>query len=246
MRRYRTDLHIHTVLSACADLDMSPGAIVRIAKSRNIDLIGITDHNSTLQCKLTEELAVAAGIAVLCGVEVTTREEVHCLAYFGDLLTLDLFQLYLDTHLPKVPYKPEQMGYQVMVDRDEKVVTMVENYLNIALNQTIDEVEQEVHRLGGLFVPAHVERPMYGIFNQLGFMPDDLKCDALGIMSGSSEKEIRDRFHVAERMVLVKASDAHSPGEIGTGATWLEMEDISFEEIKMAFQRMEGRNTVVA
>ncbi|RMD59308.1 MAG: PHP domain-containing protein, partial [Nitrospirae bacterium] len=41
------DLHVHTCLSPCADIDMSPLRIIEKAKSKSIDIIGITDHNSS-------------------------------------------------------------------------------------------------------------------------------------------------------------------------------------------------------
>ena len=117
MKKFRADLHIHTVLSACATLDMSPVNIVNAAKDKNIDLIAITDHNSTLHCKLVKELADEKGLAVLFGAEVTTREEVHCLAYFGDLASLEQVQGYIDSHLPLIPYLPEHFGHQALVDK---------------------------------------------------------------------------------------------------------------------------------
>ncbi len=240
MKKFRADLHIHTVLSACASLDMSPVNIVNAAKEKNIDLIAITDHNSTLHCKLVKELAKEKGLAVLCGAEVTTREEVHCLAYFGDDVSLEKFQAYIDRHLPLIPYLPEQFGYQALVDREEKIIKLFVNYLNVALNQSIDQVEQEVHRLGGLFVPAHIERAMYGLFNQLGFVPEDLACDAMGIMSRSSESAIRNKFRIADNMPLIKSSDAHAPEQIGSGCTIFEMNDLSFEEIKKTLAGTEG------
>lgn len=246
MKRYRADLHIHTVLSACADLEMSPGAIVREAKNKNLDIIGITDHNSTLQCRLVKELAEEAGLAVLCGAEVTTREEVHCLAYFGDPETLGSFQAYLDTHLPVVKYRPESLGYQLVVDKNERIVRQIDNWLNIGLRQGIDAVEKEVHRLGGLFMPAHIERAVYGIFNQLGFIPDNLVCDGMGIMSISREQEIRSRFIPDPAIPLVRASDAHCLAQVGTGITWFEMEEITFGEIRQALAGRDGRKTWLA
>lgn len=245
MKHFRADLHIHTVLSACANLEMSPGTIVRKAKENNLDLIAITDHNSTLNCSLVKELANEEGIAVICGAEVTTREEVHCLAYFKDLETMELFQLYLDANLPEIPYQPEKFGYQVVVGKNEKIIRMINNYLNVGLPQSIDQVEQEVHRLGGLFVPAHIERPLFGIFNQLGFIPENLVCDALGIMSHSKEDELRKKFSLPPGIPLIKASDAHMPETIGKGITTFEMNDTSFEEIKNALKGIEGRKTLV-
>jgi PHP family Zn ribbon phosphoesterase len=243
MKEFKADLHIHTVLSACANLEMSPSKIVGMAKERGIDLIGITDHNSTLHCKLVKELAEEQGLSVLLGVEVTTQEEVHCLAYFEDIKTLELFQDYLDSHLPSIKYKPEKFGYQALVDKDEKIIKMIDGYLNVALNQSIDQVEQEVHRLNGLFVPAHIERPMFGLFNQLGFVPDGLECDAMGIMRHSSENEIRGKFNICEGIPVLKSSDAHSLASVGSGYTCFDVSDLSFGEIKKALKGIEGRKT---
>ncbi len=241
MIKLKADLHIHTVLSPCADLEMSPVNIVNAAKDNKIDLIAITDHNSTLQCSLVKELAEKKGISVLCGVEVTTREEVHCLAYFENPGKLGLFQKYLNKHTPKFPYLPGVFGYQLLVDKEEQIIEMVENYLNVALSQSIEQVEREVHRLGGLFVPAHIERPLGGIFNHLGFIPDTLTCDAMGIMRQSNEAEIRSRFGLVADIALIKSSDAHSLKEIGSGCTWFELNEPSFDEIKMAMMGINGR-----
>jgi hypothetical protein len=235
MKKFRADLHIHT------GLDMSPISIVNAAKEKNINLIAITDHNSTLHCKLVKELAEEKGLAVLFGAEVTTREEVHCLAYFGDDASLEQFQEYIDSYLPLTLYLPEQFGYQVLVNKVEKIIKVFVNYLNVALKQSIDQVEQEVHRMGGLFVPAHIERAMYGLFNQLGFVPEALTCDAMGIMSRSSESAIRNKFRIAGNIPLIKASDAHATEQIGLGCTIFEMNDLSFEEIKMALTGADGR-----
>jgi predicted metal-dependent phosphoesterase TrpH len=92
MNVYKADLHIHTVLSPCGDLEMSPSNIIRQAKEQKLDIIGITDHNSTRHCKLTAELGERQGIFVLTGVEITTREEVHCLAFFEKPESIDIFR----------------------------------------------------------------------------------------------------------------------------------------------------------
>jgi predicted metal-dependent phosphoesterase TrpH len=77
MKIFRADLHIHTVLSPCGDLGMSPANIISEAVQKGIDIIGITDHNTTRHCKLISRLAAEKGIFVMQGAEVTTKEEVH-------------------------------------------------------------------------------------------------------------------------------------------------------------------------
>ena len=47
MRDYRAELQIHTVLSPCAEVEMIPPLIVQEALDRGINLIAITDHNSS-------------------------------------------------------------------------------------------------------------------------------------------------------------------------------------------------------
>ena len=82
MKEYRADLHIHTCLSPCADLEMTPTNIVQRAKQKGLQIIGITDHNSTKNALMVRRLAQKEGIFVMTGAEVTTKEEVHCLVFF--------------------------------------------------------------------------------------------------------------------------------------------------------------------
>ncbi len=70
-------------------------------------------------------------------------------------------------------------------------------------------------------------------------------CDAMGIMGRSNEAEIRNRFSLTPEMPLIKASDAHAPQMIGEGCTIFEMENLSFEEIKKALGKIDGRKTYV-
>jgi predicted metal-dependent phosphoesterase TrpH len=118
MRDFRADLHIHTVLSPCGDLRMSPANIISEAVKKGIDIIGITDHNTTKHCGLISRLAAQHGIFTMTGAEVTTKEEVHCLAFFENSDTLEIFQNYLDDNLPEIMNVPEIFGDQVEVDED--------------------------------------------------------------------------------------------------------------------------------
>ena len=49
MKEFRVDLHLHTCLSPCGSLEMSPQRIVETALERGLDAIAVTDHNSFLQ-----------------------------------------------------------------------------------------------------------------------------------------------------------------------------------------------------
>ena len=121
MNSFCADLHIHTVLSPCGDLEMSPGNIVEKAAEKGLDIIAVTDHNHTGHARLTRELGARKGIWVVYGAEINTREEVHCLTFFDTDEQLSLFQQELDRNLTKIPNDTSFMGHQVIVDEQEQM-----------------------------------------------------------------------------------------------------------------------------
>ena len=64
MKQYLADLHIHTCLSPCGSLEMSPSEIVRRSLAKGLDAIAITDHNTTLQCPEIQSLGERFGLRV--------------------------------------------------------------------------------------------------------------------------------------------------------------------------------------
>ncbi|WP_282125570.1 PHP domain-containing protein [Marinifilum flexuosum] len=241
MRKYRADLHTHTVLSPCGDLEMSPVNIVQKASERGIDILGITDHNSTLHAPLIKELAAKEGIMVLMGAEVTTKEEVHCLCFFEDEIKLSEFQKYLDQHLPKIPNDENKFGYQVVVNEKEEIVDEVECLLISGLSQSIEEIERKVHDLEGLFIPAHINKMMNSIISQLGFLPTDLNVDALELSHHITKEEFLKKNKYLSKYNFITSSDAHYIENIGNTWTNFFMEELSFCEVRKALRSEKGR-----
>ena len=245
MNKYRADLHIHTVLSPCGDLEMSPTNIIEKAREKGLDIIGITDHNTTRHCKLISKLAEPAGIFVLMGAEVTTREEVHCLTFFENDDQLSKFQVYLEKHLPPIPNNVEKFGYQVVVDEDEQIIDEIESLLISALDQSIEQVERKVHSLGGIFIPAHIDRPSYSIISQLGFIPADLLIDGIEISANCKVQSVIPFLGNKNERTIIRDSDAHYVENIGKAFTTFEIEHRTFSEIKLALQGMQGRKVIL-
>ncbi len=241
MKQFRADLHIHTVLSPCADLEMTPKHIVEQAQKAGLHIIGITDHNSTLNAKVIRGLAREKGILVLTGAEVTTKEEVHCLAFFETDEALDTFQTYLEENIMHVPNPNGHFGYQPVVDEDENVLHMVPYYLTSALKKGISSVQKYVYELGGLFIPAHVNRPLNGLFSHLGFIPKNLQFDAMGIAGKTSEKHVRKHYALEDKISLIYNSDAHFLDQIGTRFSVFHINELSFGEVKMALNQQDNR-----
>lgn len=246
MKKFTADLHVHSVLSPCGDLEMSPLHIISVARKRGLDIIGITDHNSTKHCRVMQELGKENGICVLPGVEVNTKEEIHCLAFFENLDKAEQFQHFLDRSIPQLPNDPGRFGDQVVVDRHEQVLEMVELLLINAISAGIQEVVKRVHALGGLFIPAHINRPYNSLLSQLGFLPDDLHADALEINPTDEKEELIRKFPDISRYTLISNSDAHRLEQLGRQTTIFEMEAPEFHEVQLALRQAEGRNARIA
>lgn len=237
----KADLHIHTVLSPCGDLEMSPRNIIDQAVVKGLGIIGITDHNSTRQVEVIERMAAEKGIFVMGGVEITTREEVHCLAFFPDKETRTSFQEYIDLHQPAIPNKDGAFGYQVVVDEEDQILYMEEKLLITALDKSINDIERQVHALDGIFIPAHIDRTVNSVFSQLGFMPPGLTYEGLGITCYATENGVRAIFNIDKSCTLVKSSDAHYPDDIGKGYSLITLEGCTFEEVRLALAGEGGR-----
>ncbi len=230
MKWFRADLHIHSVLSPCGDLDMSPARIIEEAEKQKLDIIGISDHNSTLHAEVMIELGKKKGITVFPGVEVNTREEIHCLTFFENIEYTKRFQEFLENNMPGIKNNAEKFGHQLVVNEKEEILDEVQDFLIAGIMASIDEVEKEAHRLNGVFIPAHVDRQMNGIFAQIGFLPPDLPIDAIEISSRVSQEEMLQKKDELKSHQLITNSDAHYPNQIGTAYTDYYMEAPTFIE----------------
>jgi PHP family Zn ribbon phosphoesterase len=244
MKTFRADLHIHSVLSPCGDLEMSPGNIVEAAAARGLDIIGITDHNTTRHCGIVKRMAENKGIFVMTGSEITTKEEVHCLVFFENDEKLELLQGYIDKYLPDMLNVPEIFGEQLQVDENEIIVHEEKRLLANALRKSVNEIEEFVHSNGGIFIPAHIDRLKNSIYSQLGFLPDNLKADALEVSKATTIEKFSAVHPEIKKFSLTRSSDSHMPDSIGMVSTTFLVKEKSFSEIRMALAGIEGRRII--
>lgn len=244
MNFFRADLHIHTVLSPCGDLDMSPVNIISEALGKGLGIIGITDHNSTRHCGLTARMASEKGLFVLMGAEVTTKEEVHCLAFFENTDALNKFQEFLDNNLPDIMNDPEKFGYQVQIDENEMVIFEEKRLLLNGISQSFEATEAFVHKLGGIFIPAHVNRKKNSIYSQLGFIPSGTRAEAVEISHGSGADQFILDHPEIKQFPIIRSSDAHMPDDIGNASTLFYLNNPSFAEIMLALKNENGRKII--
>ncbi|MBN1887534.1 MAG: PHP domain-containing protein [Thermoflexales bacterium] len=233
MRFFIADLHIHTVLSACAETEMLPELIVGRAQALGVSLIAVTDHNSAENAAAVINAAGGTGITVLPGMEVQTREEAHMICLFDSLEQAQLWQAEVYAHLPSLKNKENVFGTQVVLDVAGEPVGVLDRLLATSTSFSVEQVVNRVRELGGLCIPAHVDRPAYSLIANLGFIPPELDIRGVEISHLLGPQEARARFPQLKRYSLVANGDAHRLKEIARRTTF-KMAEVTVAEIALA------------
>lgn len=245
MKRFRADLHIHSCLSPCAELEMSPKAVVEMSLVRGLDLIALCDHNSAENVGAAIRAGKERGLAVLPGMEINTLEEAHILTIFDTEEQALAMQEKVYRRLQGTN-RPDVFGDQVVANEFDEVEGFNDRLLIGAVQMDLYEVIREVHRLEGLSVAAHVDRPSYSVIGQLGFVPDDLDLDALEVSRHGSVASLEKDFGaVPKHLGRITSSDAHQLEDVGVVETWFWIEEPTVNELKRAFQESGGRRVEI-
>jgi len=242
LREFQADLHIHSCLSPCASLDLSPRNIIDRALEEGLDILAITDHNSAKNAARIKRLGEKAGIQVIAGMEMQTREEIPVLPLFPDDSATSAWGQIVDRYLPDVKNAPDLFGDQPIVDECGNILGFEERLLLNSVDLSLLEVQDRVARLGGLTIPAHYNRGSFSLINQLGFMPEDFVPDALEI--AYTEKGIGNDSLAPAFIPRVLCSDAHEVKDIGKARTVFLLDSPVLQEIRQALRNQGGRKIV--
>jgi 3',5'-nucleoside bisphosphate phosphatase len=241
LKTFRSDLHVHTVLSPCAAVEMIPPLIVRTALEKGINLIAITDHNSTANIKAVQKAASETDLKVLPGMELQTREEVHVLCLFDEIEQVEKLQNLIDERMPDMQNYPDIFGEQYIVDETGDFIRSELRLLSTSINITLKEAWENVDRLGGLFIPSHVNRQLFGLLPVLGFIPTDIPIEILEISRHISPQEAVQKFPSLEKYRMIQNGDVHNLNDF-LGSTEWELDEPTITELKLAIREIEGRS----
>ena len=244
MNTYVAELHVHTVLSPCAAVEMIPPLIVQKALERGINLMAITDHNASANVAAVQKAAAGAGLTVLPGMELQTREEVHLLCLFDSLAQLEAWQAQVDAHMPPLENKPDYFGEQFVVDETGEFVRRETRLLSTSADLSLKEAVEQVSRLGGLPIPAHVNRQVFGLIATLGFIPPDLPIQAVEISRHIQAADARRKFPQLQNYTLIQSGDVHHLADF-LGANLFSLAAPTVAELKLALASQQGRTLVI-
>ncbi|HOJ10460.1 MAG TPA: PHP domain-containing protein [Clostridiales bacterium] len=227
--KYYIDLHIHSVLSPCSDKDMTPNNIVNMAILKGLDIIAVTDHNSAENLEAISDCACKSGILFVPGMEIETREEVHIVCLFPDVERALKMQEKVYKVLPQVKNRPEIFGEQLIMDENDNIIGQLDKMLLTAADMSLEEVCHTMAELGGVMIPAHVDRDSYSIISNLGMIPSEIKTGNLEISKNCDLGKFLSLYPQLSRYNFIRSSDAHNLGDILEQSSVLELEEKSIE-----------------
>jgi PHP family Zn ribbon phosphoesterase len=241
LKTFVAELHLHTVVSPCAAVEMIPPLIVQEAVERGINLLAVTDHNTTANVEAVQKAAAGTDLTVLPGMELQTIEEVHVLCLFDTLDQMAAWQAFVDTRMPPLKNNIDYFGEQFVVDETGEFICREEQLLLTSAEISLSDAVTEVNKLEGLAIPAHVNRSAFSLIANLGFVPLDIPFEALEISRHITPNEACQKYPQLRQYPLVQNGDVHYLHEF-LGRTHFQLAAPTIAEMRMAFAQESDRS----
>lgn len=204
---------------------MTPANIAGAATLAGLNIVALTDHNTSRNCPAFLKAAKHYGIIGVAGMELTTAEDIHIVCLFERLEAAMSFSEEIEKHIVKIKNRPEIFGHQQVMDEDDNIVDEIDFVLSNATDISVEDVPALVKRFDGVCFPAHIDRTANGIVSILGVFPEqnDFDCFELHRLSGRAEYE--DRFPHLKDKICLTGSDAHYLWDLRDAEDSIELPD---------------------
>ncbi len=230
MQSISYDFHIHTSLSPCADDDMTPNNIVNMSILKNLDAIAVTDHNSCENAKAVMECAKGTNLIVIPGMEVESSEEVHMVCLFKNIDEALIFNEIIKNNLPNIKNKEEIFGRQLLMDKNDEIIGIKENLLSTATLLSVNQIFDEVKKIGGVCFPSHIDKQAYSIISNLGFIPPELNFKTVEIKMKEKKEQMLLKHNISGYKIIHN-SDAHYLGDISERENFIHVDKKDIQSI---------------
>ena len=220
---YYYDLHIHSLLSPDADVLMSPNNIFNMASLKKLDMIAITDHNSTKQLMILEEISHSYDMLFVPGIELSLVEDIHVLIYFKTVHDAIQFDDIIDQWRDKTRYDGQMS--QGITDIHDEIISLYPYDLSKNLSLSLLDLKQILRPFHHILVFAHVDRKKHSGIQYL----DSFEVDAIELSKKSNPNFISNN-HLDQYKILYN-SDAHDITDINerTDHNKLNLESLTIE-----------------
>lgn len=222
---------MHSCLSPCGDNDMTPANIAGMAYVKGLDVIALTDHNTARNCPAALDAAKEYGICFICGMELTTVEEVHVVCLFPTLEKALDFDKLVYSRLVKVKNKTDIFGEQRIMDKNDNITGYEENLLINATEITFGEAVCLADEYGGIAFPAHIDKSANSLISNLGFIPPDSTFSTFELKNIEKLTELQNTHPYLKKCKAITDSDAHYLGDINEPVNFIHAENKSPEAV---------------
>ena len=236
--KYYYDFHIHTGLSPCADAEMTPNNIINMAQLKGLDIIAVSDHNTTGNLRSVFECASETDILVIPAIEAETSEEVHVLCLFPTLEAAEKVGALIYNSLPELKNRPDIFGEQILYDQNDNIMGYEPKMLVTATGLSLDKLKNNVESTGGIAIPAHVDRNSFSILSNLGFIPEEMNFTTLEISKKCNLTTFFDKHQQVKNYNIIYNSDSHHLGDISEPDAHMDLEIKSIDAILKFLKNM--------
>ena len=221
------DFHIHSCLSPCGDDESTPNNIVNMALIKGLNVIALSDHNTGRNCPAAMAVGKKNGLVVLPAMDLTTAEDIHILCLFEKYECLQKLETYIQKTRLRIKNKPQVFGRQLVMNERDEVIGEEEDLLIVSSGVSVEEAAPLVESMGGIAVPAHIDKQANGLVGVLGAFDYNLgfKMIESTLDSGVSLPRITD-------------SDAHYLWDIAEAEHFIDAESCSAHGVFAALRRM--------
>lgn len=209
MNKYYYDFHIHSCLSPCGDDDMTPNNIVGMGVLNGLNIMALTDHNTSKNCPAFFKAAKRNSIIPIAGMELTTAEDIHIVCLFRELEAAMEFDRTVEMHRLKYPNRTDIFGNQLILDENDELIGTEEFYLPNATDISVEQAPKLVKEHGGFCYPAHIDRESNGIIAVLGDLPPDSGFNAVEFNLADNIKPYSEKYTSVSDKKIIVSSDAH-------------------------------------
>ena len=225
MKKYYYDLHVHSCLSPCGDDDSTPSNIAGMASLSELDVVALTDHNTSKNCPAFFAAARNYGIIPIAGMELTSAEDIHVVCLFESLEDAMRFDAEIEKHLMPIKNRPEIFGDQLILDGEDEPIGEFDTLLISATDLPIADAIALARSFGAHVHPAHIDRESNGIVAILGDIPPEYEFATFELRERASLERLSPTVEELRENNLLVCSDAHHLWDISEAENSLDIDD---------------------
>ena len=238
MSRYYYDLHLHSCLSPCGDDDNTPNNIAGMATLCGLNIIALTDHNTTKNCPAFFEACKRYGLVPIPGMELTTSEDIHVVCLFPELEQAMALGELVEKRRILIPNRVDIFGNQWIMNGEDEQIGVEEHYLTNATTISYEEVPKIVESFQGACFPAHIDRQANGVIAVLGTLPKTPDYHTVEINRPENIETYREKYELQSKQIVV-SSDAHVLTSIRDKEFYFDFEDDPYSSARIRHQLIE-------